>query len=196
MSATSDLFRARVENPGADGVLAGLRRVLTDAKREAVEQATGLEPSALGLVMPSVFQQVVSATIDLCAHAGLAGGLALDAFDERVHGVCLAALSRDVRQSMARVGETLSARYSSRIAERLGVVEARRLVWRDIARDLDPVPQALHEARETISGMLGAALAEALEEHDRFMMSGQPDTADGLREFGIRLERALAARTG
>lgn len=180
MSAASDLFRAQVEDPLIDPVTAGLRRAVADAKREAVDQATGLEAGALGLVMPGLYQNIIAATIDLAAHIGLPVALALDAFDERLGGHCVAGLGPQVRMAMAAAAEALRDRHSSRVAEQVAEVEACRSHWRDIEPSDADATQALRDVQQRVAALVGEPLALLLTAHDHYML--EPSIDDGAEQ--------------
>lgn len=172
------------------------RRSLTRAKLEALDQVEGLDEAGLRLVMPGLYRQIVSTTIQVAARVGVAVGLALEATDELRERVAIGSFARPVRDQMTETGIAMKRRHASRIAKLVAEIEAQRLAWRHnheflswlaFRRD-DPrysagdrrarlegfkIADRLLRSREVVSGLLGRPLAVALEAHDRFMLANR-----------------------
>jgi hypothetical protein len=196
VSAARELFRSHAENPDVAPALAELRHNLSQAKLETLDQVQGLDEVGLKLVMPGLYQQIVTSTIQIAAHVGLAVGLALEAYDELTSGCSISTFSREVRQQMTEAGVEMKRRHSSRIAKLVAEVEAQRLAWRHNHEFLSWLafrrgderyppedrreriaafkvqPRLLH-SREVVAGLVGRPLTVALEGHDRFMLTNR-----------------------
>ncbi len=196
VTAARDTFLAHVHDAETDPVVADLRRALTDAKLETLSQVQGLDEAGLRLVMPGLYQQIVTTTVQIAAHVGLGIGLALECYDEQQSGASVSSFSREVREQMKETGLAMKMRFSNRVAKLVGEVEAQRLAWRHnheflswlaFRRD-DPrfpandrrerifafkVHQRLLQSRENVSQLVGRSLAIALEAHDRFMLGNR-----------------------
>jgi hypothetical protein len=196
MSAARDVFLAHVSASADDerySLVVDARSSLTKAKLEALDQVEGLDEGGLRLVMPGLYQQIVSTTIQVAARVGVAVGLALEAVDELRSQVAIGSFSRPVRDQMTETGIAMKRRHASRIAKLVAEVEAQRLAWRHnhefmswlaFRRD-DPryhaadrrarleafkIVDRLLRSREAVAKLLGKPLAIALESHDRFML--------------------------
>jgi hypothetical protein len=192
----SELFEAHVADPNLDPTIGELRRRLTQAKLETMDQVQGLDEAGLKLVMPGLYQQIVAATIQISAHCGLAVGMALEAYDELTSGCSVSSFSREVRQQMTETGVELKRRHSSRIAKLVAEVEAQRLAWRHsheflswlaFRRDDErytpedrrermvafKIQPRLMQSREAVAALLGRPLTVMLEGHDRFMLANR-----------------------
>jgi hypothetical protein len=196
MSAARDVFLAHVSASADDeryALVLDARSSLTKAKLEALDQIDGLDEGGLRLVMPGLYQQIVTTTIQVAARVGVAVGLALEAVDELRSQVAIGSFSRPVRDQMTETGLALKRRHASRIAKLVAEVEAQRLAWRHnhefmswlaFRRDDERYPAAerrarleafkivdrLLRSREAVAMLLGKPLAIALEGHDRFML--------------------------
>jgi len=196
MGAARDTFLAHVEKPETDGYVAELRTSLERAKLETLDQVEGLDEAGLKLVMPGLYQQIISTTIQVASSVGLAIGLALEAWDENASGASVSAFNRMVRQQMTETGVEMKRRHSSRIARLVAEIEAQRLAWRHnheflswlaFRRGDDRYPAddrrermeafkiqpRLLQSRESVSGVIGRSLCVALEAHDRFMLANR-----------------------
>lgn len=196
MGAARDTFVKHAENPEVDPYVAELRRSLAKAKMETLQQVEGLDDAGLTLVMPGLYQQIISTTIQMAASVGLGVGLALEALDESETGVSISSFNRQTRQQMTQTGVEMKRRHSSRIAKLVAEVEAQRLAWRHnheflswltFRRGDERYPAAdrrdrmvafkvqprLLQSREVVSRLLGRELAVALEAHDRFQLANR-----------------------
>lgn len=196
MPTPSELFQAHVADPGVDPTIGELRRRLTQAKVETMDQVQGLDEAGIALVMPGLYEQIVAATIQIAAHCGLAVGMAIEAYDELVSGCSVSSFSREVRQQMTETGIEMKRRHSSRIAKLVAEVEAQRLAWRHsheflswlaFRRDDEryspqdrrerlvafKIQPRLMQSREVIASLLGRPLTVMLEGHDRFMLANR-----------------------
>ncbi len=196
MSSARELFRAHVDNPEVNPTVGQLRRDLSQAKLETLDQVAGLDEAGLELVMPGLYQQIVATTIQIAAHVGLAVGLGLEAVDELTSGCSISSFGREVRQQMTKTGVEMKRRHSSRIAKLVSEVEAQRLAWRhnheflswlafrrgderyppaDRRERLDAfkIQSRLIQSREAVSALLGWPMGVALEGHDRFMLANR-----------------------
>lgn len=199
MSAARDVFLTHMSaSEDDDRVLevSEARRSLTKAKLEALDQVGGLDDAGMKLVMPGLYQQIVATTIQIAARVGVAVGLALEAVDEAHSQVGIGSFSRPVRDQMTETGIAMKRRHASKIAKQVAELAAQRLAWRHnheflswlgFRRD-DPrypagdrrarleafkVQDRLLQCRTSVSAMLGAPLAIALEGHDRFMLANR-----------------------
>lgn len=196
MGAPRDTFVKHAEDPEVDPYVAELRRSLAKAKMETLQQVEGIDEAGLTLIMPGLYQQIISTTIQMAASVGLGVGLALEALDESETGVSISSFNRQTRQQMTETGVQMKRRHSSRIAKRVAEVEAQRLAWRHnhefmswlaFRRGDQRYPAAdrrermvafkvqprLLQSREVVSGLLGRELAVALEAHDRFQLANR-----------------------
>ncbi len=196
MSEARDLFLAHVANPDADETVGELRKSLSRAKLETLDQVEGLDEGGLALVMPGLYQQIVTTTIQIAAHVGLGVCLALEAYDEQESGASISTFARPVRQQMTETGVAMKRRHSSRIAKLVAEVEAQRLAWRHNHEFLSwlafrrgderypaadrrerilafKVMQRLLQSREAVTKILGEPLCVALEAHDRFLLTNR-----------------------
>lgn len=196
MGEARDTFLAHVENAETDGYMAELRDSLSKAKLETLDQVEGLDENGLKLVMPGLYQQIISTTIQMAASVGLAIGLALEAWDEHNSGASVSAFNRMVRQQMTETGVEMKRRHSSRIARMVAEIEAQRLAWRHNHEFLSwlafrrgderypaddrrermeafKIQPRLLQSREAVSAVLGRSLASSLEAHDRFLLANR-----------------------
>lgn len=196
MGAARDTFLAHVEKPETDGYVAELRTSLERAKLETLDQVEGLDESGLKLVMPGLYQQIISTTIQIASSVGLGIGLALEAWDENASGASVSSFNRMVRQQMTETGIEMKRRHSSRIARLVAEIEAQRLAWRHNHEFLSwlafrrgderypaddrrermeafKIQPRLLQSRESVGAELGRPLAAALEAHDRFLLANR-----------------------
>ncbi len=210
MGAARDTFLAHVDEPETDSYVAELRQSLERAKLETLDQVEGLDESGLKLVMPGLYQQIISTTIQIAASVGLGIGLALEAWDENASGASVSAFNRMVRQQMTETGVEMKRRHSSRIAKLVAEIEAQRLAWRHNHEFLSwlafrrgderypaddrrermeafKIQPRLLQSRESVASELGRPLAVALESHDRFLLANRwrlsPDAEHACERF-------------
>jgi hypothetical protein len=202
MAEARDFFLSQLQPDAADTAIGELRRSLTQAKKEALDQVEGLDEAGLKLVMPGLYQQIVATTVQIAAHVGLVVGLALEAHDELTSEASISSFSRPVRDQMTETGVAMKRRHGSRIAKVVAEVEAQRLAWRHnheflswlgFRRDDERYPPAdrrarleafkvqsrLLQSREAVAERIGWPLAAALEAHDRFMLANRWRLAPG-----------------
>ena len=196
MSNLVELFERHVTTPEADPEVLELRQNLTAAKRNAVEQAGGLEDESLQQVLPDLYLEIISTNIQLSAHLGLGVGVAINCLDEHSSGVSISSFNRQMRQLMTDMGVQLKKRHSSKVGKFVAEIEAQRLAWRHnheflswlafrrgeesypaedrLARlDAFKVQERLLQSRDGIGRYLGAAMCAAVEGHDRFLLTNR-----------------------
>ena len=196
MPTPAELFLQQAENPHIDPSVAELRRGLSQAKRDALTRAEGLDEPALQEIMPELYRQIISTTIQIAARVGVSVCLALEALDEQTTEVSISSFPRLVREQMTATGIAMKNRHSSPLAKLVAEVEACRLAWRHnheflswlAFRREDPryspedrrarlqafkVQPRLLQAREGVTKALGPELAAALESHDRFLLANR-----------------------
>ena len=196
MGQAREIFLENVEHPQKDDFVGELRLSLSQAKRETLDQVEGLDEAGMRLVMPGLYAQIVSTTIQIATHVGLAVGLALEAYDEQLSGVSVSTFSREVRQQMTETGVAMKRRHSSRIAKLVAEVEAQRLAWRHAHEFLSwlafrrgdarypaadrrermeafKVQPRILQSREAVTEVLGGPMTAALEGHDRFLLGNR-----------------------
>ena len=194
MASAKDLFLEHANNPGFDPTVAELRRSLTAAKQEALQQVRTANQDNLKQVMPGLYERIVVTTIQIAAHVGLGVGLALESLDEAHSRTSLSLFSREIREMMTETGVSLKRRHSNRIAKLVAEIEAQRLAWRhnheflswlgfrrDDARypaqnrrdrlEAFKVQARLLASRDAVITKLGVPLTVALEGPDRYMLA-------------------------
>ncbi|MCP4903598.1 MAG: hypothetical protein GY910_01325, partial [bacterium] len=188
-----DSFRAQLAPSAADEEIVELRRILTHAKIEAIEQIEDLSEAGLRLVIPGLYAQLVGASARLAARVGAGVGLALEALDEQREGVSLSQLTRDQREHMTQAAVHLKTDADTSMERYIAEISAQRLAWRHnheflswlaFRRDEERYPVAdrakrfdafkihsrLLKSRDAMRKLVGDRMAVALEAHDRFML--------------------------
>jgi hypothetical protein len=186
-------FRAQLDPSKEDQEIAELRRILTHAKLEALEQVEDLSEAGLQLVIPGLYAQLVSAAAGLAGRVGPGVALALEAVDEQREGASMSRMSRDKRERMTKAAVDLKSSAPSAVERFVAEVSAQRLAWRhnheflswlafrrderypvsDRVKRFDAfkIHSRLLKSREAMRKLLGSPLTMALEGHDRFMLT-------------------------
>ena len=205
-----EIFRAQVDDPEHDPVAAELRRTLTLAKAEAVQQVADLDPAGLRLVIPGLHVQLVEQTVQLARRVGAAAALALVTVDEQRSGCSVSTFKREVRDLMTSSAVELKRGGADPLGRLMAEVLAQRLAlrhsheflsWLAFRRD-DPrhdaadrlarleafkVQPRLLKSRSVLRRLVGGPLALALESHDRFTLAHRwrPHFDDAMRLEGL-----------
>ncbi len=189
-----EIFRAQVEHPEVDPQSAELRRILTHAKAEAIEQVTELTSGGLALVIPGLHRQLTQTLGQLVERVGAAVAFALEAVDETRSGHSVSVFKRETRDLMTETAVALKREAQSARARFVAEILAQRLAWRHsheflswlafrredqshaaadrLARlEAFHVRERLLKSRAAAAKLLGQPLAQALEAHDRFMLA-------------------------
>jgi hypothetical protein len=210
MNSPRDVFLAHVEHPETDAEVEDLRRQLIEAKTSTIARVNGLDEIGLKEVMPDLYRQLISTTIQIATRVGAAVGLALEMIDESNSKVSISSFSRLVREQMTATGVAIKNRHTTSIARVVAEVEACRLAWRHNHEFLSwlafrrndarypaedrrarleafKVQTRLLQAREGVVGAVGRDLAVALESHDRFMLANRwllsPSAEHGVERY-------------
>jgi hypothetical protein len=196
MVTAREQFLAQVRTPDLDADVHELRLGLTNLKHEAQHQVTGMEQQRAGLVMPSLYEQLVQIQVQLAGHVGLGVALALTLLDEHHSGASISSFDRELRDQMTDISTEMATRHGSRLARMVGQIEAQRLVWRhshefmswlafrrgdgrypakDRLERLSAfgVQPRLLDARSVVVGLLGVRLSGAIEGSDRFLLGNR-----------------------
>lgn len=213
-----EIFRAQARDTDADSRTGELRRILTHAKLEAIEQVAELSEAGLGLVIPGLHQQLHELLVDLVDEVGAAVAFAFEVFDEQRSGASISVFKREVRDLMTQRAVELKQSADSARSRFVAEVLAQRLAWRHsheflswlafrrddqshdaadrLARlEAFKVKERLLKSRAALSKLLGAPMAQALEAHDRFALAHRwPEPSGPEAELEALNWRLLAYR--